>query len=175
MQRDLPGVACVEETSTPLLLIDTAGCGLNEMEDADEQSKGNQGWFFPLIAKGVAVWMTARRRVFECIVSRLAGEVDIVELHIKALTDAGLKARDIAVIAPYNLQASQKRSTQTDDGYFHRAESELPTASQLNAGFSPASCRLIFCVRDFQRNIQRWRSSRWMDFRAEKKRLWCYL
>lgn len=43
MQRDLAGVACVEETSTPLLLIDTAGCGLNEMEVADEQSKGNQG------------------------------------------------------------------------------------------------------------------------------------
>lgn len=33
-----------------------------------------------------------------------AGEVDIVELHIKALTDAGVKAKDIAVIAPYNLQ-----------------------------------------------------------------------
>lgn len=43
MQRDLPGVTCVEETSMPLLLIDTAGCGLNEMEVADEQSKGNQG------------------------------------------------------------------------------------------------------------------------------------
>lgn len=43
MQRDLPGVACVEETGMPLLLIDTAGCGLNEMEVADEQSKGNQG------------------------------------------------------------------------------------------------------------------------------------
>lgn len=27
----------------PLLLIDTAGCGLSEMEDTDEQSKGNQG------------------------------------------------------------------------------------------------------------------------------------
>lgn len=41
--RDLPGVTCVEETSTPLLLIDTAGCGLSEMEVTDEQSKGNQG------------------------------------------------------------------------------------------------------------------------------------
>ena len=41
--RDLPGLACVEETSTPLLLIDTAGCGLSEMEVTDEQSKGNQG------------------------------------------------------------------------------------------------------------------------------------
>lgn len=33
-----------------------------------------------------------------------SGEVDIVELHIKALTEAGVKAKDIAVIAPYNLQ-----------------------------------------------------------------------
>lgn len=36
-----------------------------------------------------------------------AGEVDIVELHIKALTDAGLRAKDIAVIAPYNLQVGR--------------------------------------------------------------------
>nr|XP_046251384.1 DNA-binding protein SMUBP-2 isoform X2 [Scatophagus argus] len=77
--KDLPGVTCVEETCTPLLLIDTAGCGLTEMEVTDEQSKGNQG------------------------------EVDIVELHIKALTEAGLKAKDIAVIAPYNLQVDLLR------------------------------------------------------------------
>ncbi|XP_040895261.1 DNA-binding protein SMUBP-2 [Toxotes jaculatrix] len=82
--KDLPGVTCVEETSTPLLLIDTAGSGLSEMEVTDEQSKGNQG------------------------------EVDIVELHIKVLTEAGVKAKDIAVIAPYNLQVDllrQKLST----------------------------------------------------------------
>lgn len=48
MRRDLPGVACLEETSTSMLLIDTAGCGLDEMEVADEQSKGNEGWFLPL-------------------------------------------------------------------------------------------------------------------------------
>ncbi|XP_037307190.1 DNA-binding protein SMUBP-2 [Pungitius pungitius] len=77
--KDLPGVSCVEETSTPLLLIDTAGCGLTEMEVTDEQSKGNQG------------------------------EVDIVELHIKALIGAGVKAKDIAVIAPYNLQVDLLR------------------------------------------------------------------
>ncbi|KAL0968844.1 hypothetical protein UPYG_G00272620 [Umbra pygmaea] len=77
--RDMPGIASVEETITPLLLIDTAGCGLNEMEVTDEQSKGNQG------------------------------EVDIVELHIKALTDAGVKPKDIAVIAPYNLQVDLLR------------------------------------------------------------------
>ncbi|XP_026166279.1 DNA-binding protein SMUBP-2 [Mastacembelus armatus] len=77
--KDLPGVVDVEETSTPLLLIDTAGCGLSEMDVTDEQSKGNQG------------------------------EVDIVELHIKALIEAGVKAKDIAVIAPYNLQVDLLR------------------------------------------------------------------
>ncbi|KAF5907620.1 DNA-binding protein SMUBP-2, partial [Clarias magur] len=77
--RDLAGVAHVEETSMPLLLVDTAGCGLNEMEDTDEQSKGNQG------------------------------EVDIVALHVKALTKAGVQAKDIGVIAPYNLQVDLLR------------------------------------------------------------------
>lgn len=77
--KDLTDVISNEETSTPLLLIDTAGCGLGEMEVADEQSKGNEG------------------------------EVDIVELHVKALTTAGVNARDIAVIAPYNLQVDLLR------------------------------------------------------------------
>lgn len=41
-----------------------------------------------------------------CVCPLSSGEVDIVELHIKALTEAGIKAKDIAVIAPYNLQVS---------------------------------------------------------------------
>lgn len=41
--RDLPGVAATEETGVPLLLVDTAGCGLLELEEDDEQSKGNPG------------------------------------------------------------------------------------------------------------------------------------
>lgn len=41
--RDLPGVAATEETGLPLLLVDTAGCGLLELEEEDEQSKGNPG------------------------------------------------------------------------------------------------------------------------------------
>uniref|UniRef100_A0A8C8RWE1 DNA-binding protein SMUBP-2 n=1 Tax=Pelusios castaneus TaxID=367368 RepID=A0A8C8RWE1_9SAUR len=77
--KDLPGVASTEETKIPLLLIDTAGCGLFELEVEDEQSKGNQG------------------------------EVRLVGLHIQALVEAGVKARDIAVIAPYNLQVDMLR------------------------------------------------------------------
>ncbi|XP_061465901.1 DNA-binding protein SMUBP-2 isoform X2 [Rhineura floridana] len=59
--RDLPGVASTEETCIPLLLIDTADCGLFELEVEDEQSKGNEG------------------------------EVRLVSLHIQALVEAGVK------------------------------------------------------------------------------------
>lgn len=36
-------MANTEETSVPLLLIDTAGCGLLELDEEDSQSKGNPG------------------------------------------------------------------------------------------------------------------------------------
>ncbi|NWS48454.1 SMBP2 protein, partial [Probosciger aterrimus] len=77
--KDLPGVTSTEETTTPLLLIDTAGCGLFELEVEDEQSKGNPG------------------------------EVQLAALHIRALVEAGVKAKDIAVVAPYNLQVDMLR------------------------------------------------------------------
>ncbi|NXK23526.1 SMBP2 protein, partial [Arenaria interpres] len=77
--RDLPGVTSTEETTIPLLLIDTAGCGLFELDVEDEQSKGNPG------------------------------EVQLTRLHVQALVEAGVKARDIAVIAPYNLQVDMLR------------------------------------------------------------------
>ncbi|MBN3288201.1 SMBP2 protein, partial [Polyodon spathula] len=77
--KDLPGVIPSEETSIPLLLIDTASCGLFELEVEDEQSKGNPG------------------------------EVEIVAAHIQALTETGVQAKDIAVIAPYNLQVDMLR------------------------------------------------------------------
>ncbi|XP_032213741.1 DNA-binding protein SMUBP-2 isoform X3 [Mustela erminea] len=79
--QDLPGVAATEETSVPLLLVDTAGCGLFELEEDDDQSKGNPG------------------------------EVRLVSLHIQALVDAGVQASDIAVITPYNLQVDLLRQS----------------------------------------------------------------
>lgn len=79
--RDLPGVAATEDTGVPLLLVDTAGCGLFELEEEDEQSKGNPG------------------------------EVLLVSLHIQALLAAGVQASDIAVITPYNLQVDLLRKS----------------------------------------------------------------
>ncbi|XP_069752967.1 DNA-binding protein SMUBP-2 isoform X2 [Narcine bancroftii] len=77
--KDLPGVVSTEETMIPLLLIDTSGCGLLEIDEEDEQSKGNEG------------------------------EVQMVAMHIQALTEAGVHPKDVAVIAPYNLQVQLLR------------------------------------------------------------------
>ena len=43
IDRDLDGVEETEETSTALLLIDTAGCDIQELNVPDEMSKGNEG------------------------------------------------------------------------------------------------------------------------------------
>ena len=72
--KDLPGIQETDETSLPLLLIDTTGCDIREKEVENEVSKGNEG------------------------------EADIVAAHVTALITAGLAPNDIAVIAPYNLQ-----------------------------------------------------------------------
>lgn len=78
--KDLPGVQETDETSLPLLLIDTAGCDVREKEVEDEVSKGNEG------------------------------EADIVAAHVVTLITAGLQPSDIAVIAPYNLQVSERKT-----------------------------------------------------------------
>ncbi|KAL8606242.1 hypothetical protein ACOMHN_012874 [Nucella lapillus] len=77
--RDLSNVEEGEITSTPLLLVDTAGCDLSELDLPQEVSKGNEG------------------------------EADIVSAHVEQLVKAGLSPQDIAVIAPYNLQVELLR------------------------------------------------------------------
>lgn len=41
-----------------------------------------------------------------CYLCFVSGEADIVVLHVKSLLDAGVPAKSVAVIVPYNLQAS---------------------------------------------------------------------
>ncbi|GFS16916.1 DNA-binding protein SMUBP-2 [Elysia marginata] len=74
--KDLEGVSDTEETRVPLLLIDTAGCDLQELDLPEEVSKGNEG------------------------------EADVVACHVESLIKAGVKSVDIAVIAPYNMQGN---------------------------------------------------------------------
>lgn len=73
------GIEDGELTSEPLLLIDTAGCDLWEMDVPEEISKGNKG------------------------------EADIVNHHVRRLISCGLSVDEIAVIAPYNLQVELLR------------------------------------------------------------------
>ena len=43
LNSDLPNVSNEKETSIPLVFIDTAGCGVHELETEDTESKGNEG------------------------------------------------------------------------------------------------------------------------------------
>ena len=57
-----------------MMLIDTDGCDMYELESANEESKGNEA------------------------------EADLVAYHVKTLLKIGIPQREIAVISPYNLQ-----------------------------------------------------------------------
>ncbi|XP_064637243.1 DNA-binding protein SMUBP-2-like isoform X2 [Lineus longissimus] len=76
---DLPEVEDSEETRLPLLLIDTAGCDLPELQLPEQISKANEG------------------------------EADLVAVHVESLISSGVKPETIAVIAPYNLQVELLR------------------------------------------------------------------
>uniref|UniRef100_A0A1X7SI33 DNA2/NAM7 helicase-like C-terminal domain-containing protein n=1 Tax=Amphimedon queenslandica TaxID=400682 RepID=A0A1X7SI33_AMPQE len=77
--KDLPTVTITTATTIPLLFIDTAGCGLYELDTPSEESKGNEG------------------------------EAEIVLAHVKDLLGAGVREGDIAIIAPYHLQVGMIR------------------------------------------------------------------
>ena len=64
----------------PLLLIDTAGCDMNELDLEDEESKGNEY------------------------------EADIVSIYVERLIKAGFDESSIGVITPYNLQVQLIRA-----------------------------------------------------------------
>lgn len=57
-----------------MLLIDTAGCDLHESVASEDGSKAN------------------------------TGEAALVALHVEGLIEAGVPAKDIAIVTPYNLQ-----------------------------------------------------------------------
>ena len=80
----LPGVQSTELTSVPLVLIDTAFCGMEEEagsdSDLNSDSKSN------------------------------AGEAELVILILQQLLGAGVAANDIALITPYNGQVELLRS-----------------------------------------------------------------
>jgi len=82
---DLPDVVHGEWTESPLYFIDTAGCGYEETTGVDEESRANPG------------------------------EADVVVRVVTALLEAGVAARDIAVVTPYNAQVQHLRQRLVDD------------------------------------------------------------
>ncbi|XP_078584897.1 DNA-binding protein SMUBP-2-like isoform X2 [Branchiostoma floridae x Branchiostoma japonicum] len=76
---DLAPVEENEDTALPLLLVDTTGCDLWEMDVPSDQSKGNKG------------------------------EADLTRTHVERLIQSGVCQEDIAVISPYNLQVELLR------------------------------------------------------------------
>jgi ATP-dependent RNA/DNA helicase IGHMBP2 len=77
--RDLPGVTAGPDTDCAVLLLDTAGCGLEETETADDGSKANPG------------------------------EAAIVAKHVENLLAAGVATAQVGVITPYNAQVQLLR------------------------------------------------------------------
>ena len=81
---DLPDVASNPWTEEPLVFVDTAGCGHEETAEREEASRHNPGE--------------------AALVARIVGE----------LLEAGVAARDVAVITPYNAQAQRLRERLPD-------------------------------------------------------------
>eukprot|EP01102_Stenamoeba_stenopodia_P003957 TRINITY_DN1408_c0_g2_i1.p1 TRINITY_DN1408_c0_g2~~TRINITY_DN1408_c0_g2_i1.p1 ORF type:complete len:800 (+),score=150.06 TRINITY_DN1408_c0_g2_i1:186-2585(+) len=77
---DLPHVTPTVETQAPVVLIDTAGCGLTEKLGVESESKANEG------------------------------EAHVVAKHVENLLAAGLKPNEIAIITPYNAQVDILRN-----------------------------------------------------------------
>lgn len=75
----LPGVAETEDTAPVAIFIDTAGFDASEMTDEAQESRWNDG------------------------------EGRLVDIHVHRLLDAGVPARDIAVITPYSAQVDRLR------------------------------------------------------------------
>jgi superfamily I DNA and/or RNA helicase len=76
---DLPGVRSEQLTEEPVLFIDTAGASYDEEQEPEGESKLNPQ------------------------------EAGLAALKVRALLEAGVAARDIAVIAPYSAQVRRLR------------------------------------------------------------------
>ncbi|KAI1264153.1 DNA helicase, partial [Xylariaceae sp. FL1019] len=94
--KDLPyGVEDTEDTSEPVIFIDTQGGDYPEHNEDEESNTGKKGSIRSLYGESKSNEM----------------ETTLVREHVRKLIEAGVRASDIAVISPYNAQVSgQPRS-----------------------------------------------------------------
>ncbi|KAI0160364.1 DNA helicase [Xylariaceae sp. FL1272] len=87
--KDLPyGVEDTEDTSEPVIFLDTQGGEFPEKNEEEESTTGKKGSIRSLYGESKSNEM----------------EAVLVREHVRKLIDAGVKADDIAVISPYNAQ-----------------------------------------------------------------------
>lgn len=101
--KDLPyEVEANDETSEPLVFIDTQGGDFPERaEEEDEPTK-----------------KSVRSSLFGDSKSNET-EAALVRLHVKALAKSGVKPEDIAVVTPYNAQVCQARLIPAEAALLH--------------------------------------------------------
>ncbi|KAL2920015.1 Vacuolar protein sorting-associated protein 41 [Polyrhizophydium stewartii] len=85
---DIDGIEHTDDTTIPLLLVDTSGQEMHEMLEADDNAASGRGSDLGGDSK----------------LNR--GEAEIVARHVNALVKAGVPATEIAVITPYNAQVN---------------------------------------------------------------------
>ncbi|KAI1804117.1 DNA helicase [Daldinia bambusicola] len=94
--RDLPyEVQDTEDTSEPVIFIDTQGGDYPEKNEEEEDREGKDG-------KGGGKKGSIRSLFGESKSNEM--EAALVKQHVKKLVEAGVRPEDIAVVTPYNAQ-----------------------------------------------------------------------
>ncbi|KAK6948332.1 hypothetical protein Daesc_010098 [Daldinia eschscholtzii] len=94
--RDLPyEVQDTEDTSEPVIFIDTQGGDYPEKNEEEEDKEGKDG-------KGGGKKGSIRSLFGESKSNEM--EAALVKQHVKKLVEAGVRPEDIAVVTPYNAQ-----------------------------------------------------------------------
>jgi DNA polymerase alpha-associated DNA helicase A len=94
--KDLPyEVEETDDTTEPLIFIDTQGGDFPEKNEDELDSAGGGGKKKPTKA---SLYGDSKSNEMEAA---------LVRQHVRSLVDAGVKPQDIAVVTPYNAQVGQ--------------------------------------------------------------------
>ena len=99
---DLEHVEMNDETETPLMLIDTAGCDCEEDEGSGAGS-------------GAGAKRAAASALHEAESKSNVAEARIVAQHVRVLLGCGLRHSEIGVITPYNAQVEVLRDVLAEE------------------------------------------------------------
>lgn len=113
---DLEHVETNDETETPLMLIDTAGCDCEEDEGSGAGSGGSSGAGASSGAgSGAGAKRAAASALHEAESKSNVAEARIVAQHVRVLLGCGLRHSEIGVITPYNAQVEVLRDVLAEE------------------------------------------------------------